>query len=171
MKGIYVCEDNADRNVLATKRNPMKLNTYQIIALLVVVMIGVVGLFSVNTASKAEKTVPSELLVDIPQISPHYFDYSRVSLAKSKQNGSTVLFFAATSWCNTCSALDLELKERSSILPTTISVLKIDYDHDTTLKAAYGVTTQHTMILLDQGGKEIKRWIGGGIDELVSQIN
>lgn len=149
----------------------MKLNKYQVIALVIVLLIIVMGAGRIKDNKIVVNDVPSELMVDIPQISPHYFDYSRISLAKAKQNGNTVLFFAATSWCNTCSALDLELKERSLILPTTISVLKIDYDHDTTLKAAYGVTTQHTMILLDQSGKEMKRWIGGGIDELVSQIN
>lgn len=171
MKGIYVCEDNTDLSVLTTKRNPMKLNTYQIVALLVVVTIGLVGVFRVTTASKADKAVPSELMFDIPQISPHYFDYSTISLAKSKQNGRSVLFFAATSWCNTCSALDLELKEKSSILPSDITVLKIDYDKDTAMNRAYNATSQHTMVLLDQKGRELKRWIGGGVDELISQIN
>lgn len=178
MKGIYVCEDNPDLSVLKvsdTHLNKgnllMKLNRYQVIALIIVALTIVMGIGRIKDNKTVANDLPSELMVDIPQISPHYFDYSRVSLAKAKQNGNTVLFFAATSWCNTCSALDLELKERSSILPSTISVLKIDYDHDSTLKTAYGVTTQHTMILLDQSGKEMKRWIGGGIDELVSQIN
>lgn len=178
MKGVYVCEDNHDLSVLKdgnnhpNKRNIfMKLNRNQVVALVIVALTIVMGIGRIKDNKTVANDLPSELMVDIPQISPHYFDYSRVSLAKAEQNGDTVLFFAATLWCNTCSALDLELKERSSILPTTISVLKIDYDHDTTLKSAYGVTTQHTMILLDKSGKETKRWIGGGFDTLVAQIN
>lgn len=178
MKGIYVCEDNPDLSVLndtnihANKRNIfLKLNSYQIIAIAIVILTITTGVSRIKDNKTITNDLPSELMVDIPQISPNYFDYSRISLAKAKQHGNTVLFFAATSWCNTCSALDMELKARSSILPSTIYVLKIDYDHDTTLKTAYGVTTQHTMILLDQSGREMKRWIGGGIDELVAQIN
>ena len=177
MKGIHVCDDNPDLSVLkegdthANKRSIfMKLNRNQIIALVIVVLTIVMGIGRIKDDNTVASDVQSELMVDIPQISPHYFDYSRVSLAKAKQNGNTVLFFAATSWCNTCSALDLELKEQSDTLPENISILKIDYDHDTAMNTAYRVTSQHTMIMLDQSGKELKRWVGGDINELKEQI-
>lgn len=118
MKGIYVCQDNTDLSVLEKGANTMKLNRFQIVALLIVAVIGFVGVVKINDNSKVTREVSGELLVDIPQISPQYFDYSTLSLSKAKQNGKTVLFFAATSWCNTCSALDLELKEKSSQLPS-----------------------------------------------------
>lgn len=171
MKGIIVCEDNTDLSVLSKKHNPMKLNAVQLFSLLIIISIVYFGIQKLTVAQKIEPNVAEELMIDIPQISPHYFDYSRISLAKAKQNGRTVLFFAATSWCNTCSALDLELKDRSSILPSDVSVLKIDYDHDVATNRAYGISSQHTMILLDKNGDEIKRWVGGGIDTLISEIN
>lgn len=105
------------------------------------------------------------------QIAPHYVEYSGVTLAKARQNGTPVLFFAATTWCTTCSALDKELRERSVALPDNVTVLKIDYDNDRQTKTAYNVTTQHTMVLLDGKGNEQKRWIGGGFDTLVQQLN
>lgn len=105
------------------------------------------------------------------QIAPHYVEYSGATLAKARQNGIPVLFFAATTWCTTCSALDKELKERSVALPDAVTVLKIDYDNDRQTKATYNVTMQHTMVRLNSHGNEVKRWIGGGFDTLVQQLN
>ncbi|MBI2031046.1 MAG: hypothetical protein HYT08_00325 [Candidatus Levybacteria bacterium] len=118
------------------------------------------------------KTVPQQrVLADFQPISPHYFDYSEGTLTQAYGNGNTVLFFAATAWCNTCSALDKELREKSASLPENLTVLKIDYDHDSFNKKKYGIAQQHTMVYLDSQGNEIKRWIGGDFDTLVAQIN
>lgn len=105
------------------------------------------------------------------QIAPHYVKYSDATLAKARVNGNAVLFFAATKWCTTCSALDTELRQRSNSLPDNVTVLKIDYDNDIKTKTKYSVTTQHTMIRLDRNGNEVKRWIGGNFDVLVQNIN
>lgn len=100
-----------------------------------------------------------------------YLDYSENNEANSRKYGKTVLFFAATTWCQTCSELDREIKERLGDIPTDVTILKVDYDNDEKMKAQYAVTQQHTMVYLDDQGKEIKRWIGGGFDTLVAQIN
>ncbi len=105
------------------------------------------------------------------EITSNYFEYTPATLATAQENGRVVLFFAATKWCNTCAALDKELKEKSSELPDDITVLKIDYDNDKQKRDQYNATIQHTMILEDSNGKEIKRWIGGGIETLKAQIN
>lgn len=125
-----------------------------------------IGMLFLATLIKKPTTFSQE-----EQISPHYVEYSKVTLAKAKKNGRTVLFFAATTWCTTCSALDQELKGRSVTLPANVTVVKIDYDNDRETKSAYNVTTQHTMIRLDTKGNEVKRWIGGGFDTLVQQLN
>jgi len=33
------------------------------------------------------------------------------------------------------------------------------------------VTSQHTLVVLDENSKEVKRWIGGGFDTLLQQVN
>ncbi len=142
---------------------------------IIISVVGIIAVLFVSVfvyQSNDKKTVlTGSDLVDINHISPNYYDYSEIALDKTKNNGKTVLFFAATEWCNTCSALDDELKERSRELPDGISVLKIDYDRDKVNKDKYGIVQQHTMIILDTNGNETKRWIGGGFDTLVSQIN
>ena len=131
-----------------------------------VIITVIIGILFTATLIKKPTTFSQE-----EQIAPHYVAYSQETLMKAKQNGNTVLFFAATTWCTTCSELDKELRQRSNALPDNVTVLQIDYDNDRQTKTAYNVTTQHTMIRLDSRGNEVKRWIGGGFDTLVQQIN
>ena len=109
----------------------------------------------------------SEILMDIA----NYRNYSDQNLAFSKKTGRSVLFFAATSWCVTCIALDKEIKERRNSLPSDITILKVDYDHNKEMKRKWGVIIQHTLIVLDKNGQEVKRWVGGNFDLLLSELS
>ena len=111
-------------------------------------------------------TTPSTALMD--RLS--YLNYSDQNLATSKSFGNTALFFAATTWCQTCSVLDKEIKERISDIPSNVTILKVDYDNDKEMKNKHKVTTQHTIVVLDKGGREVKRWIGGNFDLLLQEV-
>lgn len=124
-------------------------------------------LFSPRLSAKDTKSVQNELLMDLANYTP----YSETALNNSMTYGKTVLFFAATPWCQTCSVLDKEIIERHSELPTGVTVLKVDYDNDKDMNNKYYVTTQHTLILLDESGQELTRWVGGNFDALLSEID
>jgi thiol:disulfide interchange protein len=99
-----------------------------------------------------------------------YVDYSPTTQAAAQQQGTTVLFFAATEWCQTCSALEAEILEKSDQIPAQVTILKVDYDNDSAMKSRYGVTTQHTLIVLDKSGSEVKRWVGGDFARMLRGI-
>jgi thioredoxin-related protein len=108
----------------------------------------------------------AELRMDIPG----YLTYSDATLANTELKGQSVLFFAATKWCQSCSELEKEIIERNPDIPKDVTILKVDYDNDKAMNKKYGITSQHTLVLLDKNGKEIKRWLGGGFDTLLQQI-
>jgi len=116
--------------------------------------------------SMATKVQTSELRMDML----NYLDYSDGALANTQRKGKSVLFFAATTWCQTCSALEEEIIERQAEIQKNINILKVDYDNDRVMNQKYGVTSQHTLVVLDENGKELKRWLGGGFDTLLQQI-
>lgn len=121
----------------------------------------------INTQSSKSSTIAnSRVLMD----RLNYLDYSDQNLLPAQRKGRAVLFFAATVWCQTCSQLDKEIKERSQELPLDVTILKVDYDNDKVTKAKYGVITQHTLIQVDSDGKEVKRWIGGNFDALMQNL-
>ena len=64
----------------------------------------------------------------------------------SYADSDVVLYFAA-SWCHNCQDTDA-------------SLVKIDYDERTDLRQEYGVTVQHTFVLVDEGGTRQDIWTG-----------
>lgn len=99
-----------------------------------------------------------------------YLDYSDATLINTQKKGKSILFFAATRWCQTCSLLEKEIIERNSEIPPNVTILKVDYDNNKTMNQRYGVTSQHTLIVLDENGKEVKRWLGGDFNALLQQF-
>lgn len=78
----------------------------------------------------------------------------KLSLATS---GDIVLFFRA-SWCPTCRAADADIRAHADDIPSTLTILDVNYDTATTLKQKYGVTYQHTFVQVDAQGNLIKKW-------------
>jgi len=88
-----------------------------------------------------------------------YQTYSPEALAASTATHN-VLIFSAT-WCPSCRALDKHINENISDLPGDVALFTIDYDTNVALRQQYGVTSQHTMVLVEADGTEIKKWVGG----------
>lgn len=99
----------------------------------------------------------------------NYQDYDPALLANADM-GDVVLFFKA-GWCPTCNALDRDINTKLDQLPEDVTVLKVDYDSNQTLKQKYGVKIQHTLIQVDSEGNEIKQWQGSlKLEQLLSEI-
>ena len=98
-----------------------------------------------------------------------YESYAPEKLAFA-ETGNVVLFFRA-SWCPTCRALEKDIKENLSSIPTDLKILDVDYDNSSELKRKYGVTTQHTLVQVDKDGNMISKWSGSPtLSSLVIQI-
>lgn len=142
------------------------------IGLFLTVLLGGFVFFKDGFSKLLQNTNATEASLQQPLIDRmQYLDYSEQNLKLSKKFGRTVLFFAATSWCSSCAALDAEIKKRISELPSGATILKVDYDNDKETKVKYGVTQQTTLVLLDGNGKEVKRFIGSTFDDLVQNLN
>jgi len=117
-----------------------------------------------NTMVKTE-TTPS---------SKQYLPYTKEVLESA---GSTrrVLFFYA-SWCPTCIPANADFEKNSSMLPSDVTVIRVNYsdpDTDTEEKALatkYGITYQHTYVQIDSEGNEVTKWNGGSVKELLAKI-
>lgn len=103
-----------------------------------------------------------------------YVQYSK-SVFDSVSSNRRVLFFYA-SWCPTCKPADASFTQNSNKIPENTTVIRVNYNDPETdqsekdLAKKYGITYQHTFVQLDTTGKEITKWNGGQIDELLSRI-
>ncbi len=60
----------------------------------------------------------------------------------------------------------------NSEIPENVNLLKVDYDSSSDLKQKYGVTMQHTFVLVDANGEMIKKWSGSNdVKDLEMRVN
>lgn len=83
-----------------------------------------------------------------------YIDYSASALADA--NGRKWLFFYAP-WCPQCRALESDIKSKG--VPSGITILKVDYDSETSLKKKYGVTLQTTIVEVNDSGELVEKYV------------
>lgn len=83
-----------------------------------------------------------------------YVDYSPDVVATAQ--GTKILFFHAP-WCPQCRALEADIKAKG--LPAGLTIIKVDYDSNQSLRQKYGVTIQTTLIKIDDQGDLIKKYV------------
>lgn len=71
--------------------------------------------------------------------------------------GDVVLFFNAT-WCPTCQETVKSLDAKGT--PPGLTVVSVDYDSNQDLRQKYGVTVQHTFVVVDEDGQQQKKFTG-----------
>lgn len=103
-----------------------------------------------------------------------YIEYSKTVIEQSA-NKRRVLYFFAT-WCPSCKAANEDFSANPNKIPEDVVVIRTNYnDPDTdqeekNLAKKYGITYQHTFVQVDSVGKEIAKWNGGQIKELIMNI-
>ena len=104
-------------------------------------------------------------------LTDRYQEYSSTTFDNSANNRRVLFFFA--SWCPTCIPADKNFRESVNRIPEDVTVLRVNYNDPETdaeekaLAQKYGITYQHTFVQIDGQGKEITKWNGGQIDELL----
>lgn len=117
-----------------------------------------------------ESTTRPADVVTPPAVLAGVYDVYTPEKAAQADEGPVVLFFKA-SWCPSCQALDADIKANLEQIPENVTILEVDYDEYTDLRQKYGVTTQHTLVQIDENGDEIQQWSGGStIDSVLAKI-
>lgn len=107
-----------------------------------------------NTFTNTNTTPNNKASSTSDTTSGKYVDYSADAFAQAE--GRRWLFFHA-GWCPQCRALEKNIQE--SGVPDGVTIFKVDYDSETSLKKKYGVTLQTTIVETDENGNEIKKFV------------
>ena len=108
------------------------------------------------------------------KITDAYVEFSPTVLAEAAKTRRVLFFYA--SWCPTCRPADKNFTENLAQIPADVTLIRVNYnDPDTdqdekALAGKYGVTYQHTFVLIDEQGNEVTKWNGGQINELLSNL-
>ncbi len=87
---------------------------------------------------------------------PHgsYTTYTEEEFAKTE--GQRILYFHAT-WCPQCRQLDDSLT--NATVPDGVTIFKVDYDTNQSLRQKYDVTLQTTLVEVDGNEEKIKSYV------------
>lgn len=88
--------------------------------------------------------------------------------AERATDQTVVLFFHAT-WCPTCKQAMNDFVANDSDMPDDLLIVIVDYDTNRELRRNYGITYQHTFVLIDSDGQPVTVWNGGGYDQLLKE--
>jgi thioredoxin 1 len=127
-------------------------------------MLGLSALVAVSMVALAQ-TAPADTMMK----SENYVAYSAKAFAADTTH-KRVLFFAA-SWCPSCRSADADINGKLKTIPKDVMIYKTDYDTETALKTKYGITRQHTFVYVNAKAEAIKKWSGGGLDEILANVN
>jgi thioredoxin 1 len=136
---------------------------------LAVTALGVSALATTAAPAKPADTMKSDTMKpDAMTEKSAYQPYTKAAFdaAKGQQR---VLFFHAT-WCPTCKAANADLLGNLAKIPKGAVIFKTDYDSEVALKKQYGISYQHTFVLVDAGGKALRKWAGGGVGEIAANL-
>jgi thioredoxin 1 len=97
-----------------------------------------------------------------------YLAYSETAFDAAADK-KRVLFFHAP-WCPTCRPADAAFQSNSANIPEDVVLFKTDYDSSSALKKKYGITYQHTFVQVDKDGREVTKWNGGDLNDLIANI-
>lgn len=150
-----------------------------IVLLIMIVGLGAGAIYFLSQKDSFVNTVPSAVeevskTDSQPASYGNYLEYT-LPVFETAEDRKKVLFFYA-SWCPTCKPTDLEFKSGTKKIPSDLTIFRVNYsDSDTdedekALAKKYGITYQHTFVYLDENDEEIKRWNGGSLDKLLSEI-
>jgi thiol-disulfide isomerase/thioredoxin len=114
---------------------------------------------STRSATEPASDKPAEPKSDnatiTPQASPgKYVDYTSSIISETK--GTKLLFFHAP-WCSQCKKIEADI--RQTTLPNNVTVIKIDYDTNQSLRQKYGVTLQTTFVRVDDNGNLVEKFV------------
>lgn len=176
---------NQESQVDNTNRPQAVSNSVKIFAIIVVILIVAVLLYSQYTNKSKETTIEEgniEEQVDTSQTeemkvdylteikkNSNYKNYSDEILS-SNQSSSIVLFFTAN-WCLSCSELEIDIVNNHKNIPSNLLILNVDYDNNKELTEKYKVDVPHTLIVLDNTSKEVNRFQGTpNLEELLQKL-
>ncbi len=83
-----------------------------------------------------------------------YITYTATSLADT--SGKRVLFFHAP-WCPQCRSIEAGIKQGP--IPDDLTIIKVDYDSNQSLRQKYGVTLQTTFVTIDESENKLALYV------------
>ena len=86
--------------------------------------------------------------------------FTTEAAAQALAKNQTVVYYFAATWCPDCQATYKDFKANFAKIPKNVTVVFVNYDKSSDLKKKYGITSQHTFVVVGAMGEKKKVWMG-----------
>lgn len=119
------------------------------------IMVAVRPRSSQDQLPQQQSQTPAPQAETAPNVQPGtYTSYTAEAFAAA--SGRRVLFFHA-GWCPQCRELETSITNTG--VPAGMTIFKVDYDTNTSLRQQYGVTLQTTVVEVSESGDLLKKHV------------
>ncbi|MBP9797790.1 thioredoxin family protein [Candidatus Woesebacteria bacterium] len=129
---------------------------------------------TISDTSQISQPSQTETSTNNPNTQKRYIEYSQSQFNELANTRRVIYFYAK--WCSTCRPADANFTQNESKIPEDVTLIRVNFNDDDTdqsekdLAKKYSVPYQHTFVQIDSNGNEVTRWVGGDIDELISNL-
>ncbi len=103
-----------------------------------------------DAQAEADNQVPTEVDAQLAANTKGFVEYAPGAIQQALADGKRVALFFHATRCPTCRALAKDIQAHLADIDTNTLIFQVDYDTQVALKQKYGVTSQHTIVYLDQ---------------------
>ncbi len=127
-----------------------------------------------DSMMKSDNSMGKTNTADGAMMASSYVEFTPDVLAETAGTKRVLFFYA--SWCPTCIPADAQFLKSSDRIPDGVTVIRVNYNDSQTdedekaLAQKYEVTYQHTFVQIDANGKQVTKWNGGKLNELLANI-
>jgi thiol-disulfide isomerase/thioredoxin len=119
------------------------------------------GAMAVSQDERQMSADPMDItLFNLKGLGPQVIAYTSEKDAWSLAASQKVVYFFAATWCPDCQATYRDIKANYSTIPGNFTIVFVNYDKAKALKAKYGITVQHSFVLIGPDGQAQKSWAG-----------
>jgi len=97
---------------------------------------------------------------DVSALGPQVLPFTTEQAAQELAKTHTVVYFFTATWCFECQETYRDVQANLKAIPSDFTLIYVNYDQESILKQKYGVTVQHTFVLVGTQGERKKIWVG-----------
>ena len=97
---------------------------------------------------------------DLAGLGKQVVAFTTEAAAQALAKTQTVVYYFAATWCPDCQATYKDLKANFAKIPRNLTIVFVNYDKTPDLKKKYGITMQHTFVVVGPQGEKKKVWSG-----------
>ncbi|MDO5720810.1 MAG: thioredoxin domain-containing protein [Actinomycetaceae bacterium] len=99
-----------------------------------------------------------------------YIDYDAFSADPGKYAATKNVLYFTTGWCAECRRTDTAFRQNPDLIPSDVTLIRVDYDVYSNLRELYDVTIQHTFVWVDEDGNLLKKWTAATPEALAEKL-